>query len=48
MFVNSITIVCYSFPPPFIPEKYSEAWLYDAVADLFKEWLSEDAIKTLK
>lgn len=48
MFVNRITIVQYSFPPPFIPDKYSDAWLYDAAADLFKEWLSEDAIEKFK
>ncbi|RUS86483.1 hypothetical protein EGW08_005733, partial [Elysia chlorotica] len=37
-----------SFPPPYISGKYSISWLYDALADAWKNWLPKDALASVK
>ena len=37
-----------SFPPPIINGKESESWLYDKAADEWADWLTPEAVKTLK
>ncbi|XP_069748409.1 sphingomyelin phosphodiesterase isoform X2 [Narcine bancroftii] len=37
-----------SFPPPFIHGKESSDWLYSAMVDAWKEWLPQEALKTLR
>ncbi|XP_074467927.1 sphingomyelin phosphodiesterase [Sebastes fasciatus] len=37
-----------SFPPPFVHGNRSSAWLYDTMAEEWKPWLPEQALKTLR
>lgn len=37
-----------SFPPPFVHGNRSSSWLYQAMADEWRPWLSEEALKTLR
>lgn len=37
-----------SFPPPFVHGNRSSSWLYNAMADEWRPWLSEEALKTLR
>ncbi len=37
-----------SFPPPFTTGNKSNQWLLDGAAKAWGEWLSPDAIETLK
>ncbi|GCB83907.1 hypothetical protein scyTo_0024749, partial [Scyliorhinus torazame] len=37
-----------SFPPPFIHGNESSAWLYDAMAEAWKDWLPKEAQETLR
>ncbi|KAL5489340.1 hypothetical protein EMCRGX_G018423 [Ephydatia muelleri] len=37
-----------SFPPQFITGNLSEQWLYEGLAEQWKDWLPEDALTTLK
>ncbi|XP_062576027.1 sphingomyelin phosphodiesterase-like [Saccostrea cucullata] len=37
-----------SFPPPYINDKDAITWLYDAVADSWKNWLPQDTMSTIK
>uniref|UniRef100_K1QR84 Sphingomyelin phosphodiesterase n=1 Tax=Magallana gigas TaxID=29159 RepID=K1QR84_MAGGI len=37
-----------SFPPPYINDKDSISWLYEAVADSWKNWLPQETMPTIK
>lgn len=37
-----------SFPPPYINDKDSISWLYEAVADSWKNWLPQETMSTIK
>lgn len=37
-----------SFPPPFVHGNRSSSWLYDTMAKEWAQWLSEEALKTLR
>ncbi|KAM4683543.1 sphingomyelin phosphodiesterase [Amazona ochrocephala] len=37
-----------AFPPPYVRGNQSAAWLYDAMAREWQQWLSPDALRTLR
>lgn len=37
-----------SFPPPFIHGNRSTAWLYEAMAEAWRDWLPDEALQTLR
>ncbi|XP_043928971.1 sphingomyelin phosphodiesterase [Protopterus annectens] len=37
-----------SFPPPYIHGNQSSSWLYDAMADAWENWLTTEALSTLR
>uniref|UniRef100_A0A2C9JLN6 Sphingomyelin phosphodiesterase n=1 Tax=Biomphalaria glabrata TaxID=6526 RepID=A0A2C9JLN6_BIOGL len=37
-----------SFPPPYVTNNESIAWLYDALADQWKQWLPTGALETVR
>lgn len=45
--VYLILIIMRSFPPPFVTGDQSESWLLESAAELWGQWLSEEAKETL-
>lgn len=37
-----------SFPPPYIHGNQSSSWLYEAMADVWEDWLTKEALSTLR
>ncbi|KAM3836575.1 sphingomyelin phosphodiesterase [Vipera latastei] len=45
---NHESVPVNSFPPPYVPGNQSSAWLYDAMADAWQQWLPPEALQTLR
>ncbi|XP_015791561.1 sphingomyelin phosphodiesterase [Tetranychus urticae] len=44
---NHESVPVNSFPPPSIKGSYSISWLYDALTEVWSQWLPQDTIKTI-
>uniref|UniRef100_A0A8D0GAV7 Sphingomyelin phosphodiesterase n=1 Tax=Sphenodon punctatus TaxID=8508 RepID=A0A8D0GAV7_SPHPU len=45
---NHESVPVNSFPPPFVPGNQSSAWLYDAMAEAWQQWLPPEALRKLR
>lgn len=45
---NHETVPVNAFPPPHMPGNHSSAWLYDAMAQAWHQWLPPEALATLR
>ncbi|XP_015672780.1 sphingomyelin phosphodiesterase [Protobothrops mucrosquamatus] len=45
---NHESVPVNAFPPPYMPGNQSSAWLYDAMADAWQQWLPPEALQTLR
>lgn len=45
---NHESVPVNSFPPPYVPGNQSSAWLYGAMADAWHQWLTPEALGTLR
>nr|XP_033804455.1 sphingomyelin phosphodiesterase [Geotrypetes seraphini] len=45
---NHESVPVNSFPPPYIQGNQSSHWLYEAMADAWKDWLNPEALNTLR
>ncbi|XP_015280491.1 PREDICTED: sphingomyelin phosphodiesterase [Gekko japonicus] len=45
---NHESVPVNSFPPPHLPGNHSSAWLYDAMAQAWRQWLPPEALETLR
>ncbi|KAG8137198.1 putative Sphingomyelin phosphodiesterase-like protein [Naja naja] len=45
---NHESVPVNAFPPPYVPGNQSSAWLYDAMADAWQQWLPPEALQTLR
>ncbi|XP_066475881.1 LOW QUALITY PROTEIN: sphingomyelin phosphodiesterase [Tiliqua scincoides] len=45
---NHESVPVNAFPPPYVPGNQSSAWLYDAMAQAWQQWLPPAALQTLR
>lgn len=45
---NHESVPVNAFPPPYVVGNQSSAWLYDAMADAWQQWLPPEALQTLR